>query len=601
MARKELDVGLIKDLEVCRKAYVEMDNELSLTTENQNRITKLLDEFYNEYSKYKRGGRYVEYFATVEDYKGKLLFRVFAIRAKIDLRKKNPLSLKTMEIFRSLEGLYYGYCYSTYTWISMGWAIKTVFDDEKVPERRWWSYDSREKSAHTWKLRPFDYLNGFIWSKYLLFNEDDVLSIKPELKYSQYNKTSCNPIYYVNYYKTYPEIEFLKKCDFRRLLESKRCLNRLHKGDKSFMKFLYKCYQLDLVSAPYETYLGYYKKFKGQVEKDTFIIYSDAMVLKSMLNLNSYQRATIESKGIEFKGIDHYALQTYLAKNKVRFDYYLDYLEMAMKCGHDINDPYWRYPNNIVKAHNKVMEEIQHVRTTESKLKYDLLHEVVVDLMKFNANVDGYDIFITDDIDVIKKQCDELYQCLITKDYVNHVIMQEEILVFIWKDGKPLATAQVFYNKSVGQFYGNERGHRYGDNCKPSKEVEEAFYKWLETFKPVKRKYAVKKKFYKGFCKKTDDGIFIGFGNYQFKIGEVYKTEFNDETIIRAGGKGCNASNKVFHFCDSIEEISKHYNPSFYCEVEPLGPILEHNGALLSNKIKIIRELPNIDLVKKVG
>ena len=131
MARKELDVGLIKDLEVCRKAYIKMNNELPLTTENQNRITKLLDKFYNEYSKYKRGGRYVEYFATVEDYKGKLLFRVFAIRAKIDLRKKNPLSLKTMEIFRSLEGLYYGYCYSTYTWISMGWAIKTVFDDEK--------------------------------------------------------------------------------------------------------------------------------------------------------------------------------------------------------------------------------------------------------------------------------------------------------------------------------------------------------------------------------------------------------------------------------------------------------------------------------------
>ena len=47
----------------------------------------------------------------------------------------------------------------------------------------------------------------------------------------------------------------------------------------------------------------------------------------------------------------------------------------------------------------------------------------------------------------------------------------------------PIATAEVYYNKKVGQFYADEHDH---NNCTPTKEVNDVFYKWLETFKPKK-------------------------------------------------------------------------------------------------------------------
>jgi hypothetical protein len=114
---------------------------------------------------------------------------------------------------------------------------------------------------------------------------------------------------------------------------------------------------------------------------------------------------------------------------------------------------------------------------------------------------------------------------------------------------------------------------------------------FLKTIELKKRKVETKVKYFKGFYNKKEDGTFVGFNNFEFVIGKTYATQFDDETIEKAGASGCNATNKVFHFCESIEEISKHYAPNYYCEVEPLGPVLDCNGALLTNKLKIVREV----------
>ena len=277
---------------------------------------------------------------------------------------------------------------------------------------------------------------------------------------------------------------------------------------------------------------------------------------------------------------------------------YWDYLKMAKRVGHDIDDPYWKFPSDIGKAHDKVMQEFENVKSTATALQGEYLKAVMQPLAeKFNAKVDGYDIFLPISIDEVKKQCDVLYQCLIRNNYVNNVLMQDEILVFIWKDGVPQATAQVFYDKKVGQFYGDERGHREGKDCSASKEVQDAFYKWLKTFKPYKvsakkGKDKPSKVYYKGFHSVDSKGIYhTSFGNYSFEVGKVYATDFLDNEIESAGGEGCVATNKVFHFCEDINEIEKHYNPTCYAEVEALGPVVENNGAFLSNRIRIIRAL----------
>ena len=239
------------------------------------------------------------------------------------------------------------------------------------------------------------------------------------------------------------------------------------------------------------------------------------------------------------------------------------------------------------------MEELKNVRETASKLKGEYLKAVVKPMLKYNANINGYDIFIPDDIETIQKQCDVLYQCLIRNGYVEKVLMQDEILAFIWKDGKPVATAEIFYNGKLGQFYGDERGHARGESCLPSEECQAAFNEWFKKFKPIKEK-APKRNihYYKGFYHKLSDTQFKGWNDFKFEIGKTYETKFSNDEINVLGGEKCNATDKVFHFCESITEISKHYNPTCYCEIEPLGAVVEHNGALLSNRIKILRFIP---------
>lgn len=579
MGKKEIDVGLGKD--TTDYEGEDIRNDIPLSKKNQTILESAKAEAL-KIAEERYGYNRVEHLVSfIEKYKSKLFYRVFSVIVKIDRRRKEKYKLYSREIFQCLEGNYNARVRDCNVYNACGYALHLAAEDE-------YYYNYYVEDYHAWRYVKYDYLQGFIDRR--TYSKDDLIRIKPELKYSMFDDYE-NPIYYLNYYRMFPQVEFLRKCKFAYLDTSKRCLNKLKK-DKTFMKFLYKCYESKYIYYSYEEYISYYKQYKMDLSDiDVFV---RAYRLKQQMNLNSYYR---NQMGRIYSGADLMRTIRYsdnLYKQKLSIGYYEDYLEMALYVGHDLNDDYWRYPTNLAKMHNKVMEEQKAVKETNNKIMYDMLHEVVKDMKKQDAKIDGYDIFIPDKLSEIKKQSDVLYQCLIRNNYVNKVIMQEEILVFIWKDGTPLATAQVFYDKKVGQFYGDERGHTNGKSCLPSKEVQDVFNKWIETFKPKKAKVKNQVKYFKGFYSKKSDGTFVGYNNYEFKIGGTYETNFEDNEIVSYGAKSCNASNKVFHFCDSIDEIKKHYTPEFYCEVEPLGPVLECSGALLSNRIKILKEIkPN--------
>ena len=297
----------------------------------------------------------------------------------------------------------------------------------------------------------------------------------------------------------------------------------------------------------------------------------------------------------------HYCLK----QNITKYEYH-DYLEMAKKVGHDINEDYWHYPKDFRKFHDKVMEQQKSLEIAKYGVQQEFLKEILKPMLKYNTNIDGYDIFLSTKAEEWQLTCDTLYQCLLRNGYMKRVIMQEELIVFIWKNGVPLATAEVFYDKKLGQFYGDERNHSLGGSCLPSEEVQQVFNKWLDSFKPMKVNFNLGLKndtrYYKGFTDIVKGGFHTHVGSMDgvgkgstFLIGQTYETNFDDETIICENSK-CVSTNKVFHFCNSITEISKHYSPKYYAEIKPLGPVVENNGALLSNKIKIMRIIPEEEL-----
>ena len=81
---------------------------------------------------------------------------------------------------------------------------------------------------------------------------------------------------------------------------------------------------------------------------------------------------------------------------------------------------------------------------------------------------------------------------------------------------------------------------------------------------------------------------------FQYEIGGIY--ELPKDTVLVLGLNG-------FHFCDILANCFNYYSKSrcVICEVEPLGNVIhdEHNNILVTDKIKIIRQLSNEEIEKE--
>lgn len=148
--------------------------------------------------------------------------------------------------------------------------------------------------------------------------------------------------------------------------------------------------------------------------------------------------------------------------------HYKDYLEMAKKAGHNLQENYWRFPKDLNKAHKKVMNEcakIDAVKKAEERKKKQKEYTAAIEKMAkkmFQAN--KLNVFIPATIEQIEKQATALDQCLIRCDYVQKVIKHECFLVFIEKNGKPYATCELKPKGkkfTIGQFYGDESKKNY--------------------------------------------------------------------------------------------------------------------------------------------
>ena len=561
---------------------------MPLTKEQEHFIENEMagDEAWLTSNKWARSYERLIDFVTL--YRNKLIYRIFACRTKIDRRKKdNGIRVDIVEVLRGMEGCAYALIKNINVNYMCGKDWKAVYPGE-VNKERYLKYKPLFFS-NNWNsnVEMVDYLDFAIYLNCQGYTVEDLIKMKPELKYSQITAHD-NPIMFLAKYDMCPGMELLRKLKFTRLQQSKLALNRLNKNDKGFQKFLFQCAKLGYLNEPYQIYSSYYKRYKFDMSHWDDEQKYNALKIDILLNNREATYYWNHKEKFDSSIYNLRELSLYLTRKGIEFRFYKDYYDLCIRVGHDMRDQYWMYPNDFHKANQKVMAEYDNVKKLNSKLKYDYLKEVLVGMEKEPMKIGGYDVFITSDIEKIKKQCDTLYQCLIRNDYIGKVIQQEEILVFFWKDGEPKYTAEVFYNGKVGQFYGDERDRT---TCQAPEEMRTYLAEFLKTIKLTKRKVETKVKYFKGFYSKKDDGTFVGYNNFEFVIGKTYATQFDDETIEKAGASGCNATNKVFHFCESIEEISKHYAPNYYCEVEPLGPVLDCNGALLTNKLKIVREV----------
>ena len=167
-------------------------------------------------------------------------------------------------------------------------------------------------------------------------------------------------------------------------------------------------------------------------------------------------------------------LREYLDLQNTNVQYYKDYKNMCLKLKKNWDDPYWRYPKNLFKAHDKVMKEIEALKKLEEKEKLKAIAEKIKTKIKYskkhNLVIDNLEFYFPYDLEDIKNQAKALNQCLITCDYHIKYANKEKILVFIKRNNKPYATAEITKDKSIKQFYLNESNR---EKCYPSESLKE--------------------------------------------------------------------------------------------------------------------------------
>lgn len=200
-------------------------------------------------------------------------------------------------------------------------------------------------------------------------------------------------------------------------------------------------------------------------------------------------------KGVPYETVDTYRRTTakynyvtfeewqYLFDKKLGPSFYRDYKEMAKKAGHDLKDPYWHYPKDLKKAHDKVMKECQAIdaikKAEELKRKQAEYTAKVKKWLSKTFEADGLKVFIQGDLAKWADHAKKLHQCIVANKYDEKMIRGECVLVFITKEGRPYATAELKpagKGFRLGQFYGNERLKDY--KAKP--DAVRAFNNWVK-------------------------------------------------------------------------------------------------------------------------
>lgn len=179
---------------------------------------------------------------------------------------------------------------------------------------------------------------------------------------------------------------------------------------------------------------------------------------------------------------------------------YNDYRFMCKKAGHKWSDPYWHFPKNLRKMHDKVKEECDAIdearriaaimeskrkAAEEEKKKAERYKKFEKEMQKkFSSmilNENKIMVFVPQYVQDVIKQAEKLNQCLITADYIRHVVERHDLLVFVYKGNKPYATAELLKNGKkykLGQFYGNERK----DDYMAKDDAKDALKKWAKEY-----------------------------------------------------------------------------------------------------------------------
>lgn len=362
--------------------------------------------------------------------------------------KRKGYQYKTLDVYREFET---GECECRNLYFSMYGGYRVSFPGDvdcyrNITELQF--YDNCNK-IKCFPCRPLEESE-----------KDLIISHYPDFKYvlQKWNARTENVFIALSFWKEHKEIELMLAAGLENIALNKAFWKYTEKKRKEIVSFLVKSD---------ERFKKLYLKDLLTVIKNK-ITYEDFMEYKNWFcsNKTSYDGFRYLQK----KGIADYSGAVL----------YQDYKSLLRQTKHDKKSNYWLYPKDLQKKHDELREEVARINALKDKEKLKLKQEDYIKAVKkwldTSKEIDGYSIFVPEDVTEFQFQAEYLHQCLISCDYVSKVIRKECVLVFIRKNDLPIATVQLLKDKKIGQFYADEHDRQ---NCLPSDEVRAVFNKWL--------------------------------------------------------------------------------------------------------------------------
>ena len=336
-----------------------------------------------------------------------------------------------------------------------------VFDGESIYTRGYGCYYGNvETDKQKWTSYRITDFNPVIIDSRIVTEEElqMIYSLYPDFRYTiQKSKKEFNVTFILTLLKKWlehpQEVEMLYSLGYPHLLECKSIYTMTKEKKVQFIKFLQKASQIVKKELNFKEIQILLKINKLDFE---YISY---------MNGFSYDVWTKRVQMLDRPQKDYWRW------------HYKDYLKLAKELGHNTKDDYWKYPKDLKQAHDSLLETKERILAAKREEEFKPLEKRIKKYLKYNAVVDGYEIFFSADPEAWNVQAKALSQCIVANSYYKKTTC---ILAFIRKDNEPIATAEILANKKIGQFYADERNR---NDCKPSDEVKNVFYKWLENVK----------------------------------------------------------------------------------------------------------------------
>lgn len=299
-------------------------------------------------------------------------------------------------------------------------------------------------------------------SRYLYEEEKELItSLYPDFKYvlKKWKAKTSNVFLALRLWKEHKEIEFMLAAGFENVALNKSFWKYSEKTRKGIIEFL--------KSAD--------KRIYDYSLSDVLVMKNNQITFEEFNHYNSFY----------YKSKLSYPAFKYLQKKEM-LDYkgvslYCDYKKLLKQTNHKKKDEYWLFPKDLQKKHDDLLAEVSMIKALEEsekiKQKQEAYSKAIKKWLDSEKVIDGFSIYVPDDVLDIKFQAEYLHQCLISCDYISKVINKTCVLVFIRKDNKPVATAELLKGNKIGQFYANELDR---SNCLPTDEVREVLNKWIE-------------------------------------------------------------------------------------------------------------------------